>query len=198
MTTQTPETTRAEKADVDEAEDIGWEPEDGKGIEARVPTSPRAGGGLKGLWGRANERAAAADAQKGEKKEKSGRGKAIAFAALLHGLVLVVDWIMAFVTATGVIPTLAAYLHRESGASRGQLTVDGTIALWAAPLLFLVLVLAAGELVLMRGMWRWAARRVQRITAAVAQPGAEAQPAVPAKRAGSPARKKTTNRKRSN
>lgn len=192
MTTRTPETTRAEKADVDEAEDTGWEPEDGKGIEARVPTSSRAGGGLKGLWGRANERAAAADAQKGEKKEKSGRGKAIAFAALLHGLVLVVDWIMALVTATGVIPTLAAYLHRESGASRGQLTVDGTIALWAAPLLFLVLVLAAGELVLMRGMWRWAARRVQRITAA------EAQPAVPAKRAGSLARKKTTNRKRSN
>lgn len=187
MTTQALDRTTTDEAT--EAEETGFKLRDGKDIEARAA---KAGGGLRGLWGRASERAAEADRAKG--KKATGRGKVVFWAVLLHGLVLVADWVMAFATATGVIPSLAAYLHQESGAGRGQLTVDGTIALWAAPLLFLVLVLLVAELVLMRGMWRWAARRVQRIRAA-AQPEPEAAPA----KSGNPAvrGKKTTNRKRS-
>lgn len=171
------------------SEETGFKPRDGKGIEA---WAAKTSGGLKGLWSRASDRAA--EVEKAEGKKRSGRGKLVVWTVLLHGVVLVADWVMAFVTATGVIPSLAAYLHQESGAGRGQLTVDGTIALWAAPLLFLVLVLTAAELVLMRGMWRWAARRAQAIRAA-SQPEPEPTPA----KSGTPAArgKKTTNRKRS-
>lgn len=182
MTTQTLDKTEETKAVTS-----GYVPRDGKDIEAKASE----GSGLKGLWGQAKDRAAEADRAK---DRRPGRGKVVFWAVFLHGLVLLADWMIAIGTATGVIPTLAAYLHQRSGANRGQLTFDGTIALWATPLLFLVLILAVAELVVMRGMWRWAARRVAKIRTA-AQPEPETTPAA---RTGGTARgKKATNRKRS-
>ena len=62
-----------------------------------------------------------------------------------------------------IIPLLGAWLHQQSGASRGALSADGSIAMWLMPLLFLVALLAAGEIVVMRGMWRWATRMIAKI-----------------------------------
>lgn len=82
---------------------------------------------------------------------------------VLRGIVLVADYALALVTAVGLIPTLGVWLHRESGAAQGSLTGAGTIAMWVLPLVFLVALLTAGELALMRSMWRWSGRRIQKI-----------------------------------
>ena len=63
----------------------------------------------------------------------------------------------------GTNALLGAWLHQRSGASRGALSADGSIAMWLMPLLFLVALLAAGEIVVMRGMWRWATRMIAKI-----------------------------------
>jgi hypothetical protein len=78
-------------------------------------------------------------------------------------VVLFADYVLAMLTAVVVIPMLGAWMHTESGASRGGLSGDGTIAMWLVPLLFLVAMLTAGEIVLMRGMWRWGTRRIEAI-----------------------------------
>ena len=128
------------------------------GSEAATTSNVHSGSFLRLPWNRSSR--TGADAAKAP-----GRVRILLWSVLLRGLVLVAAWIIAFTTATGVIPNLAAYLHQASGASRGQLTVDGTIALWAAPLAFLVLVLAVAELALMRSMWRWATRHVEKLKA---------------------------------
>ncbi|MFI9629326.1 hypothetical protein [Streptomyces sp. NPDC052042] len=81
----------------------------------------------------------------------------------IRSVVLIADYLLAYVTATVVIPMLGAWLHQQSGASQGALTSAGTIAMWLTPLLFLVLLITAGVLVLMRGLWRWGTRLIQKV-----------------------------------
>ena len=80
-------------------------------------------------------------------------------------LVLVADYLLVFTTATVVIPTLGAWLHQSSGAAQDSLTLSGTVAMWLMPLLFLVTVLTVGVLVVMRGMWRWSTRVIDKAVA---------------------------------
>jgi hypothetical protein len=87
----------------------------------------------------------------------------VLWAGFFRLVVLIADYLLAFVTATVVIPTFAAWLHRQSGAASGQLTMAGMIAMWLTPLLFLVAILAAGEIAAMRALWRWSTRKIQRI-----------------------------------
>lgn len=95
---------------------------------------------------------------------RRGRGMPVPiWTVFLRGLVLIADYLLAFVTATTLVPTLGAWLHQQSGAASGNLTMAGTVAMWLVPLLFLVSILAAGELIVMRGMWRWSTRTVQKI-----------------------------------
>ncbi|MFD8609387.1 hypothetical protein [Streptomyces sp. NPDC059631] len=89
-------------------------------------------------------------------KKEAGRFSVVVWAGFLRAIVLLADCLLAFTTAVVVIPLLGAWLHQQSGASRGALSADGTIAMWLMPLLFLIALLAAGEIVVMRGMWRWA------------------------------------------
>lgn len=96
--------------------------------------------------------------------EKSSDGFPVLIGAVFFRLVvLIADYLLALGTAMVLIPMLGAWLHQQSGAVYGDLTMAGTIAMWIAPLLFLVLVLAAGEIAVMRAMWRWASRRIQSI-----------------------------------
>ncbi|WP_215544916.1 hypothetical protein [Amycolatopsis sp. CA-230715] len=84
-------------------------------------------------------------------------------AGAIRLLVLVADYLLAFVTATVVIPELAVWLHRTSGAGSGKLTIDGTVAMWAVPLVFLVAILTVGEIAVMRALWQWASRAIRTI-----------------------------------
>lgn len=98
--------------------------------------------------------------------EKSLDGPPILiWVVFFRSVVLVADYLLALTTAAVIIPMLGAWLHRQSGVAGGDLTMAGTIALWIAPLLFLVLVLAAGEIAAMGSMWRWSSRRIQAIRA---------------------------------
>ncbi|MFD4943076.1 hypothetical protein ACFWNT_11170 [Streptomyces sp. NPDC058409] len=96
-------------------------------------------------------------------KKEGGKFSLVVWAGFFRAVVLVADCLLAFITAMVIIPLLGAWLHEQSGASRGALTAAGTIAMWLMPLLFLVALLAAGEIVLMRAMWRWATRMIARI-----------------------------------
>ena len=88
--------------------------------------------------------------------KRSGDGLPIVlWAGFFRLVVLIADYLLAFVTATVVIPMFAA--------ASGQLTMAGMIAMWLTPLLFLVAILAAGEIAAMRALWRWSTRKIQRI-----------------------------------
>ncbi|MEV7953024.1 hypothetical protein [Streptomyces sp. NPDC088141] len=96
-------------------------------------------------------------------KKEAGRSSVVVWAGFFRAIVLLADYLLAFITAMVVIPVLGAWLHQQSGASKGMLSTDGTIAMWLMPLLFLVALLAAGEIVVMRSMWRWATRMIAKI-----------------------------------
>lgn len=96
-------------------------------------------------------------------KREGGRFSLLVWAGLFRAVLLVVDCLLAFITAVVIIPQLGAWLHQQSGASQGALTAAGTIAMWLMPFLFLVALLAAGEIVFMRGLWRWATRMITKI-----------------------------------
>ncbi|MEU8433317.1 hypothetical protein AB0F18_10435 [Streptomyces sp. NPDC029216] len=96
-------------------------------------------------------------------RNQAGRFSVVVWAGFFRAVVLLADYLLAFITAMVILPLLGAWLHQQSGASRGALSADGTIAMWLMPLLFLVVLLAAGEIVVMRGMWRWATRMIAKI-----------------------------------
>lgn len=96
--------------------------------------------------------------------EKSSDGfPVLIWAVFFRLVVLIADYLLVLSTAIVLIPMLGAWLHQQSGAVYGDLNMAGTIAMWISPLLFLVLVLAAGEIAVMRAMWFWASRRIQSI-----------------------------------
>lgn len=81
--------------------------------------------------------------------------------ALYRSVVLMADYVLVMTTATSLIPIVGAWLHQQSGAGQGKLTEAGTIAMWVVPFVFVAAVITAGEIAMMRGMWRWATRRIQ-------------------------------------
>ena len=123
---------------------------------------------------------------------RAGRLPLVLWAGLVRAVVLAADYLLVFITAMVVIPSLGAWLHAQSGVSQGALTGAGTIAMWLMPLLFLVALLAVGEFVLMRGMWRWATRLIERSQGSRAEEAATSSKSI----IGSD-RQSTKNRKRS-
>ncbi|WP_405824632.1 hypothetical protein OG705_30245 [Streptomyces sp. NBC_00838] len=127
-------------------------------------------------------------------KKETGRFSVVVWTGFFRVIVLLADYLLAFITAVVIIPLLGAWLHQRSGASREALSADGTIAMWLMPLLFLVALLAASEIVVMRGMWRWATRMIARTQDARGEAtGADAAP----KSTTRTTNQSKTNRKRS-
>lgn len=93
-------------------------------------------------------------------KENMARTTKVLF---FRGLVLLADYIMAIVTAIVIIPLLGAWLHQQAGVAQVDLVGAGGIAMWLVPFLFLVVLIIAGELAVMRSMWRWASDRLNTI-----------------------------------
>lgn len=67
--------------------------------------------------------------------------------------VAIACYLIVFVTAMTIIPSLGAWLHQESGASLPGVNTAGLVALWLAPFGFLCLMLAVAEIALIRWMW---------------------------------------------
>ncbi|KIF04486.1 hypothetical protein PL81_18340 [Streptomyces sp. RSD-27] len=125
-------------------------------------------------------------------RNQAGGFSVVVWAGFFRAVVLLADYLLACITAVVIIPLLGAWLHRQSGASRVALSADGTIAMWLMPLLFLVALLVAGEIVVMRGMWRWATRMIAKIQDARGEAtGADITPE-------STTRTRTTNQSRTN
>lgn len=125
-------------------------------------------GRMRRAWRRWSDKADAADRERKAKRGSGSSGVDVVAGLVsiaLHALVLLLDYLIAVVTATTVIPALGAWLHEQSGASQGQLTEAGTFALWAMPLLFMTALLVCAEFVLMRGMWRGASRIAAKVAA---------------------------------
>ncbi|MEW2413067.1 hypothetical protein AB0953_04995 [Streptomyces sp. NPDC046866] len=123
-------------------------------------------------------------------RNQAGGFSVVVWAGFFRAVVLLADYLLACITAVVIIPLLGAWLHQQSGASRVALSADGTIAMWLIPLLFLVALLVAGEIVVMRGMWRWATRMIAKIQDARGEvTGADVTPE---------STTRTTNRSRTN
>lgn len=88
------------------------------------------------------------------------------WAAVIRLATVLVDYALVLVTALTIIPMIGAYVHEQSGASLGELTSTGTIALWAMPFGFIVVVITVAEIAFMRWLWKVGSRRIARIKAA--------------------------------
>lgn len=152
---------------------------------ATEPAPGRRGSRLWAAWLRLSS-------VKGLGGPRAGRLPLVLWAGFVRAVVLAADYLLAFITAMVVIPSLGAWLHAQTGVSQGALTGAGTIAMWLMPLLFLVALLAFGEVILMRGMWRGATRLIERVQGPRAEETATSSKAITRS-----SRRSTKNRKRS-
>lgn len=53
-------------------------------------------------------------------KEETGRFSVVVWAGFFRVIVFLADCLLAFITAMVIIPLLGAWLHEQSGASRGR------------------------------------------------------------------------------
>ena len=67
--------------------------------------------------------------------------------------VFVIIYVMLWMTISMIIPSVAAGLLNFSGTSPDTVRFDALMAVWFAPLLFVVFMIAAGEIYLMRRIW---------------------------------------------
>ena len=67
--------------------------------------------------------------------------------------VIVIIYVMLWTTISMIIPSVAAGLLNFSGTSPDTVRFDALMAVWFAPLLFVVFMIAAGEIYLMRKIW---------------------------------------------
>jgi hypothetical protein len=81
-----------------------------------------------------------------------------------RGIVLLADYVLAIVTAMVFIPLMGAWLHQQAGLTETSLVGAAGIAMWLVPFLFLVVLLVAGELAIMRSMWRWSTVRLSALS----------------------------------
>jgi hypothetical protein len=84
----------------------------------------------------------------------------LVWAVAIRLATILVDYLLVVTTALSVIPMLGAYLHRQSGASLGEPTASGAVALWLVPFLFVVALLAVAQIAFMRWLWRTGSARI--------------------------------------
>lgn len=97
----------------------------------------------------------------------SGVSRHIA-AMIVRAVVMLLDLLLVAMTAMSIIPSVAMYLHREllgPALLAGGVSPEGLLALWVMPMLFIVIMLAALEIVAIRVLWRWSMRLLQWHTA---------------------------------
>lgn len=93
----------------------------------------------------------------------TGHVPLVVWSVLLHVVVLFCDYSIISVTALNALPSLAATMHAQSGAADVELTVEGEIALWLIPFVFVVVFIIIVEVIVMRAMWRGATGAVDAV-----------------------------------
>lgn len=97
----------------------------------------------------------------------------VAWSLFLRGIVLAVDYVVVTVVVTGIIPMLGVFLHRQAAAAGVQLSLEGKIAVWGMPLLAATLLITTATYVLLRALWRWSSRRIEKLRDDVTEPEPE-------------------------
>jgi hypothetical protein len=98
-------------------------------------------------------------------KGRATKEKHWAKAGFIRASILLFDWLLVFTTATSLVPAVGAWLHMKSGAAGPGVGVDGLIAVWLVPLLFIVGMLMIGEVAIMRALWQAGRRKIERMRA---------------------------------
>ena len=121
-------------------------------------------------------------------------GQAFVRAAVIRLATLLAAYVLVFSTAFGIIPLIGMFLHQQSGAGDGGLTLDGVIAVWVVPFVFVVGVLFVAETAILRWLWRAGSRRIDAFST-VHRPGTPdaSGDGKPVRAAGTP-RTKTTRK----
>lgn len=138
------------------------------------------------------------DDLKGANKSKgrATKEKQWAKAGGIRASILLFDWLLVFTTATSLVPALGAWLHMKSGAAGPGVGVDGLIAVWLVPLLFIVGMLMIGEVAIMRALWRAGRRKIERMRAQLESEADGPERAGPGRKTTTSSGSKQRNRKR--
>lgn len=78
--------------------------------------------------------------------------------------VAVFDIFLVTMTAVSLIPQIGAYMHGQS-VGQNNFNLDGEIAVWLMPLVFVVIMIAVAEIALMRYLWRRGSKQIEKLTA---------------------------------
>lgn len=91
----------------------------------------------------------------------------IVWAAAIRLGTVVAAYVLAFLSATQVVPVIGLYLYQQSGVATSATPVatNGLLAVWVVPFVFVVALLAVAEVALMRWLWRLGTRRIERLRA---------------------------------
>lgn len=89
----------------------------------------------------------------------------VAWSSLIRVVTVVGYYLMVTVSVFSVIPFIGAWIHQQGLGGRGPVSTDMLIAMWIMPFAFLVLMLAVGEMAVMRKMWRAGSRKIAQIKA---------------------------------
>lgn len=188
MTTQTldaPDIDRTAEATVDAAEKTKPQKK-----ASTAEKKPARDSWLRRVWDRLRAESSP--------KKKSGKGGSMVKTIFFRLTVILIDYALVSATAMVLIPMLGLWLHQKSGAAKGEYTFDGTIAMWLMPLLFSVLMIAAAEYVVLRGLWRWSTRMIHGApTSGADREQIESGPASVTTGKSKTNQKKKSNRKRS-
>lgn len=115
---------------------------------------------------------------------------------LLRAGIVLACLLLVLMTATVLIPLLGAYFHQQSGAAAHTLTVDGTIAMWLLPLVFVIVVITCAELYFMRWLWEAGSRRIAAVKKTAAGQSQAGSQALAAQRTQNQPANKTSRRKK--
>lgn len=155
--------------------------------EAAVDSDKEARPGLgKRLW---------SDLTRKRERPSGWRGwfSATAWTLTMRGLVLLLDYLIVFTTVTYLIPQAAFWLYLQAGLTNTQELNAAAVALWLLPLAAGVALLVVAEVYLLRGLWRWATRRIEAFSAKRTDTTQERTPESGSKNRG----RKGNNKKRS-
>lgn len=83
-------------------------------------------------------------------------------AALIRVPTILFQVLLVTMTASSLIPQLGAFLHEQS-VGQNNFNLEGEIAVWMVPFVFVVFMITVVEIALMRWIWRRGSRRIERI-----------------------------------
>lgn len=82
------------------------------------------------------------------------------WATVIRLLTALCAYILIAVTVMYIIPLLGMFLYSQAGLNQVDANADGTIVVWLAPFAFVVIMLAALEIFMIRWMWTLGSKKI--------------------------------------